>query len=155
MAGKQNGWIRTAFLKDDVVTAAKLADGAVGAAAFGLDVVQVALTANAEAADAIVVDIIVTDLDGNAVTEAITLECGVYEANMLQSLVADFRLAETGAGAEVSTTAQPRLLITTSTAGLASVTITDVSTAFVGDVYLVVRPLNKLGVSVIETITFA
>lgn len=173
--GKETGWVRTAFLKDDCVTAAKLADDAVtsaaladdsvdsaqladdsvGADAFAIAVALVGLTANAEASNAIAVDIAVADLDGAAVTSAVILECYILDADGIEAVAADWTLAETGAGSEISNTAQSRLLIQTSAAGLAQVTVSDVSTAYAGDVYLVVKPIAVLGATEVEVLTFA
>ena len=55
------------------------------------------------------------------------LFCELRAADMLPELVGAFRLAETGAGSENSTTAKPALLITTDATGNATLTVTDVA----------------------------
>jgi len=55
---------------------------------------------------------------------------------------AAFTIAETGDGAEVSPTARGRLVFTTSAAGAAELSVTDVAGASGKTVYLVVRPLH-------------
>ncbi len=53
-------------------------------------------------------------------------------------------MAETGDGAEVSTTAKPRLLFTASSTGTAELSVTDVAGASGLTVYLEVRPAGAL-----------
>ena len=64
----------------------------------------------------------------------------LYEATMIEAVAAAFTMAETGAGAEVSTTAQARLVFTTDAAGAAIVSVTDVATASGKTMYLEIRP---------------
>jgi hypothetical protein len=91
------------------------------------------LTAAAESSDVIAVTVA-----GPA--HAAQYVATLYDADMLLSLVGAFTMAETGAGAEVSTTAKPRLLFTTSAAGAATLSVTDVATGSGATVYLEVRP---------------
>lgn len=99
------------------------------------------LTAAAEAGNAIAVTIAIQDQDGSAVAAATRLHCQVFDAAMLEAVVGAFTCAETGVGTEVSTTARPGLLIDTDANGAATVTVTDVSGAFGGTVYLRVMPV--------------
>jgi hypothetical protein len=62
----------------------------------------------------------------------------VYDANTEVNDAA-FTLAETGDGAEVSTTAKARLIFTTSAAGAATISITDVAGGSGTTVYLSIR----------------
>lgn len=124
------------------------------------ELVTVTLTAAAEAANAIEVTINVVDLGGNAVSRAQRLHCHLYDAAMLDAVAASFTMAETGAGAAVSTSAKPGLLVDTDASGDAKVTVTDVSGSFAGTVYLKVDPLpltgaNKPGVPALIALTFA
>lgn len=107
--------------------------------------VYAALTAAAEAGNARAVTIQMKDFNDDNVEEAITLQCQLFDAAMLESVTADFRLAETGAGAPASTTSKPTVLITTSAAGAATLTVTDVQGASGATVNLIVTPLNKFG----------
>jgi len=84
----------------------------------------------------------------------------VYDADMLLAVVGAITVAETGAGAEVSTTAKPSLLFTTDAAGAAIITVTDVSGSSTASFYVEVSPLSvpagaKAGPSAIISITFA
>lgn len=124
------------------------------------DLVTVTLTAAAEAANAIEVTINVVNLGGEAVSRAQRLHCHLYDAAMLDAVAASWTMAETGAGAAVSTSAKPGLLIDTDASGDAKVTVTDVSGSFTGTVYLKVDPLpatgtNKPGVPAMIALTFA
>lgn len=83
----------------------------------------------------------------------------VYTAAMLEAVAANFTLAETGAGAEVSTTGNPSLLFTTSAAGAATLSVTDAMGASGATVYVEVRPASasagtKAGPAAIAAITF-
>ena len=83
----------------------------------------------------------------------------VYDSAMLLGVAAAWTMAETGAGAEVSTTAKPRLLFTTDANGAAVLSVTDVAGASGLSVYVEVRPVAaSAGVSgggaAITSITF-
>lgn len=111
-----------------------LAIGAIAAQVVAGEVTKVSLTPGAEAAN--VIPIAVQGLARTAQYVA-----RVYDADMLLETAANFTLAETGAGAEVSTTAKASLLFTTDSAGAAEISCTDVSGAFAGSVYVEVSPL--------------
>lgn len=104
--------------------------------------VLVDLTPGAEVANAIPVVINVVSWAGTPVSRVQRLLCRVREADMVTGLVAAWTMAETGAGSEVSTSARPELLIDTDASGDATVTVTDVSGAFAGTVYLEVVPVS-------------
>ena len=95
------------------------------------------LTAAAESSDTI------------AVTVAGPAQAAQYLATAYDtSMVADaavFTIAETGAGAEVSTTAKASLLFTTDAAGAATITVTDVAGASSKTFILVVTPIGTSG----------
>lgn len=88
---------------------------------------RIKTTINAESSDTIAIDLQVATLAGVNVAETTTILCHLRDVNGLDSLVAAFRLAETGAGSEVSTTAKPALIIQTDANGAAQVTVTDVA----------------------------
>ena len=92
------------------------------------------LTAGAEAANVIAVTVA-----GPAAASQYVAT--VYDAAMLLGVATAWTMAETGDGAEVSTTAKPRLLFTTSAAGAATLSVTDVAGASGLTVYLEVRPV--------------
>ena len=124
------------------------------------ELVTVTLTAAAEAGNAIEVTINLVNLAGEAVSRAQHLHCHLYDSAMLDALAAAYTMAETGAGAAVSTSAKPGLLIDTDANGDAKVTITDVSGSSTATLYLKVDPLpltgtNKPGVPALIAITFA
>lgn len=124
------------------------------------ELVTVALTAAAEAGNAIEVTINLVNLAGEAVSRAQRLHCHLYDSAMLDALAAAYTMAETGAGAAVSTSAKPGLLIDTDANGDAKVTVTDVSGVSTATVYLKVDPLptsgsNKPGVPAMIALTFA
>jgi len=119
----------------------------------------VTLAAGAEAADVIAVTINVADLGGTAVSRAQRLVCSLYEATMIEAVAAAFTMAETGAGTEISTTANARLIIDTDANGDAIISVTDVAGASGKTMYLVVQPApasgtNTYGAPALLAITF-
>lgn len=83
----------------------------------------------------------------------------LYDANMLLALVGAFTMAETGDGAEASVTAKPRLVFTTSAAGAATLSVTDVAGASGATLILEVKPVSASagvsgGGSALVTLTF-
>lgn len=94
--------------------------------------------AGADAGDSMPVTISLFESDGaTAEATAATILCELHDANGLISLIGDFTMAETGAGAEVSVTAKASQVITVSaTTGVATLTITDVATGTNATLYL-------------------
>ncbi len=92
------------------------------------------LTVGAEATDVIAVTVAAPQA---AVTQYIAQ---VYEQTMIEALAAAATMAETGAGAEVSTTANASLIFTTDAAGAATLSVTDVAGASGKTFFLEVRP---------------
>lgn len=132
----------------------------VGQGIIGTDKLTVApvvpdFTLASEYQNTVSVTVQLKDPEGNNVEEAVDLLCSVRDANALAAVVGAFRLAETGTGAEVSATAKPSLIVTTSALGVAIITVTDVSTSFVGSVYLEVHPLNRFGSPGLVEVEFA
>ncbi len=92
------------------------------------------LTPGAEAANVIAVTF------ASPVASAEQYVAVVYDTNT-ETNGAAFRLAETGVGAEVSTTAKARLVFTSDASGAATISVTDVAGASSATVYLVIEPL--------------
>lgn len=107
------------------------------------------LTAAAEAANAIAVTMAASR---QSATPHYIAE--VLDADFEPTSVADWTIVVTG-GAAVSTDTRPRVLFNASATGGAVLTVTDVSAAYVGDVYLLVRPVDIDGPAVLSTLTFA
>jgi hypothetical protein len=112
------------------------------------------LTAAAEVGNVRAVAIQVKDFSGTNVAAACKFHCQVFDANMLAAVVGSWRLAETGAGSEITTTAKPSLIIQTSANGAATVSVTDVAGASNTTVYLKVSPLGNFGRDEYIALTF-
>lgn len=115
------------------------------------------LSAAAEASEKIAVTITMTTFqealnDYVTADEAITLECVLFDDNGLEALVANVHLAAT-TGTEVSTTAQPRLIVTTNSSGVAVIDVEDLQTS-ADTFHLMVRPLNVPGFPGYIAVTF-
>lgn len=127
----------------------ELEEGADGDTANLADVqvglLYAALTAAAEVANVRNVTIQVKDFLGANVEAACKFHCQLFDANMLPAVTASWRLAEAGAGTEISVTAKASLIIQTGVAGTATLTVTDVGGAANATVYLKVSPLNSFG----------
>ena len=107
--------------------------------------VYASLSAAAEAANERVVTVQVKNFLDTNVAFAVKLRCELLTSAMLPAAAVDFTMAETGGGSEVTDTAKPQLIIETSAAGAASLTVTDVIGATNTTIYLVVTPLEKFG----------
>lgn len=116
--------------------------------------VYASLTAAAENANVRAVTVQAKDFTGANVAAAIRFHCQVFDANMLAAVVGSWRLAETGAGSELTTTAKPSLLIQTDANGAATVSVTDVAGASNTTVYLKVSPINAFGKDAYVALTF-
>ncbi len=127
------------------IDGAKLKDTDIPSTKLQTQMVAVSAVAAADAGNTVDVTINVTDLEGAAVSRAQVLLCELFTADMVPALVASWTLAETGVGAEVSTTAKPSLLISTDASGDATVRITDVATGTNADLFLKVTPLSSTG----------
>jgi hypothetical protein len=136
-------WIKTKFIGDKTVTAAKIADSVL--------VTSVKLTLGAEVAN--VIPVTVEGLPGQ-------YKATVRSSTMSTSTPATFHLAETGVGAEVSATGQSVLLFTTDAAGVAEISVTDAVGGGPINAYLEITPASEaasqtLSSSSILAITFA
>lgn len=131
------GKIRFDLLAHDADTA-----GTIASARLQTKLVRVNASAAAESGNAIAVTLAVKDLEGNAVSRVQRVVCRVFGADMLLGGVGgtNLLLSETGAGSEVSTTAENTLVIDTDANGAATVTVTDVSGILAGTVYLEICP---------------
>lgn len=114
---------------------------------FGFSTVS--LSAAAESADVIAVTATLTDLYGNTITNA-----DQWKAEVVGEAAAAYTIAETGAGAEVSITARPALVFTFSAAGVAELSVTDVSGGTDTDVVLLLTPTDTFGKPASITLTF-
>lgn len=119
-------------------------------AKYGLGVTTLSLTANAEAGNAIAVDVQLVDLSGVSVSSA-----DAFVVEVVGQETSAYTLAETGAGTALSTTAKNELAFTLSAAGAAQITCTDVSGASTATVVLAFRPLDSLAQPEYIAITFA
>jgi hypothetical protein len=108
-----------------------------------------------ESGNSIQVSIQLKDPDGNAVHRQVTMKCQVLKSTGIAATASEFRLSETGAGAEVSTTGNPVLIVTTSASGACVIAVHDQAGSYSGVAYLVVEPLNTFGSPGIVSITFA
>lgn len=112
------------------------------------------LTAAAEAADTRAITVAVEDRNGDAPTGTVQLFCELRDAAMVPEVVGAFRLAETGLGAENSTSAKPAMLITTDATGHATLTVTDVAGASALTTYLFCTPVTSHGATAVLAVTF-
>lgn len=102
----------------------------------------VSLTAAAEAANTRAVTVAVQDRALNPVDGSVTILCELRDANMAVEASTTFRMAETGAGSENSTTAKSTLLLTSDATGNATLTVTDVAGASGLTTTLFCRPVG-------------
>ena len=117
-------------------------------------VAPLGITVNAEAADVITVDLALVDQAGDAIAEARDFLAEVLDVNAELALVGAFTLDETGAGAEVTASTRPALIITTSAGGLAQLSVTDVAGASGLTVYVKITPMDLRGAPTLTAITF-
>lgn len=118
-------------------------------AAFG--VTTVTLAAGAEADNAIPVTVTLANPNGTAKAGAQSWIC-----EAVGELTAAYRLAVSGAGTvSLSTTAKSELAFTLTTAGTATITVTDVSGASTASVLLSFRRLDGIGIPKHIVVTFA
>jgi hypothetical protein len=116
--------------------------------------VYASLSAAAEVANVIAVTLQVKDFAGEDVEAQVYFHCQIFDANMLAGVVGSWRLAESGDGTEVSVTAKPSLLVRTSAAGAATLSVTDVAGGSGATVYLKVSPVNSYGKDQYLALTF-
>lgn len=119
------------------------------------DLQYAALTPAIQAGATRAVSIQVKDINGDSVAAATTLLCQLFDNSMVPSLAAAFTMAETGNGSETTTTANPALVIQTSAAGVATLTITDVITNSGATIHLLVTPVGVFGRPELVSLAFA
>jgi len=137
-AGAANGWVQERFLRQRRY----IPQLSAGTEATNVIAVSISLTTFQEALN----DYVTAD-------EAITLECVVYEPTGVEALAGAFTLAAT-TGTEVTTTANARLLVTTTAAGVAVLDLEDIATGSGKTVILKVTPLNVPGFPAYLAVTF-
>lgn len=122
---------------------------------------RVGVTVQAEAANVIALDLQIKDFGGDNVSEIVGLHCELFDSSMLEALVGAFTAAETGAGAEDTTTGRPGIIITTDANGAAQLSVTDVAGGSGAVIVVKITPLEragstevKLGVPTTVSITF-
>lgn len=109
----------------------------------------VTLSAGAETTNVIPVTVQVVNTGGTSLSESVRCI-----ATVVGEAAAAFTLAETGDGAEVSITARPGLVFTTSAAGAATISVTDVAGASGATVTLAVQVVDELGLTSTVEVTF-
>ena len=114
---------------------------------FGIT--TLALTVAAEDTNVIDIGVQLTDVAGNSVASADAWVCEV-----VGEAAAVATVAETGAGAELGTTAKPGLGFTLSAAGAATLSVTDVAGASGLTFCVKFSPLDSFAVPIYTEITF-
>lgn len=109
----------------------------------------VTLSAGTETANVIPVTVQVVNTGGTSLSDSVRCI-----ATVVGEAAAAFTLAETGDGAEVSITARPGLVFTTSAAGAATISVTDVAGASGATVTLAVQVVDELGLTSTVEVTF-
>lgn len=114
-----------------------------------LGVTTLGLTVGTEDTNVIDIDVQLQDVAGNSVASADAWVCTV-----VGEAAAVATVAETGAGAELGTTAKPGLGFTLSAAGAAQLAITDVVGASGLTFCIHFQPLDGLSVPIYTEVTF-
>ena len=113
---------------------------------------QVSLAA--EVGNARLLTLQVQDRAGRALAERVDFHLRSYGAAMIEELVAATSLTAVTGDAE-TTDAQAAAIFKSDTAGLIAVTVTDVSTALVGDIEILAEPVDREGPTQRFTVAFA
>lgn len=141
---------------DSTVTSLAAAEADIVALQGGL--AWVALTAAAESANNIDVTVQLKNFEGVSLSRTQRILFEVLKSTGADASAAEFRLSETGAGAEVSTTANPRLIVDTSSGGAATLRVHDQAGASGLTVYLkatvVSTTTQAMGTPTIIPLTF-
>ena len=134
----------------------KAAKNLAKALSAGTEPLQLSLSLGAEAANIIRLSIQVKDREGRDLAEVVRLNLRLYAATMIEALAAAATLSEVASnGSAVTTDAQAGLVLDTESDGSAQVDIEDVSTALVGDLNLLIEPLEREGKLQFLAVTFA
>ena len=144
------GGISTDMIADLAVTNAKIDDGTIESAKLAAIPFYAGLTAGAEVANVVTVDIQIKDMEGNNLTGIRYLELTLADVNHVITSAGDYYLTLT-TGTRVSEThdpvtgATPYLLIATNGSGVAQVTITDAAPGVNRSVRLFAQPMGGYG----------
>lgn len=144
------GAVDTAQLATGAVTNAKIADGTIAAAKLATVPYYAGMTAGAESANTVTVDIQIKDLDGNNLTGIRYLELTLADVNHVITSAADYYLT-LSTGTRVSEThdpatgATPYLLIATNGSGVAQVVVHDAAPGVNRAVRLIAQPMGGYG----------
>lgn len=134
----------------------EMAKKLVAATEKGTEPVQMTFSLAAEAGNERQLSIQVQDRNGDDLAEVVRLDLRLYDAAMVESLVAASRLdAVTDNGSAVTTDERPGLVLDTESDGSALVDIVDVSTSLTGDLNLTIEPLDREGSKRFVVATFA
>lgn len=116
---------------------------------------KVVITAGAEAADIIRITLQVQDRDGRNLAESAKLHVRLYDAAMVESLVAAFTLTEVASeGSFVTTDVRPACIIDTESDGTASIDVEDEATGSGLTIHALVEFLDREGATFLQTLTF-
>lgn len=122
----------------------------------GTEPVQMALSLGVEAANIRRLTVQLQDRTGEAITGVVRLSLRLHSATMIESLAAAATLTEVaGGGTFVSTDAQAAAVLDTEADGTALVDIEDVTGVLVGDLNLLISPLDREGQEQFLAVTFA
>lgn len=135
------------LLRDNSVTAIKMGGTA--------RPIKASLSAGVESSNAVVVGVTAQDADGVAYSGVVQFHARLFSASMEPLSPSNWSVAETGAGTEITTSGSTGLIFSTSSGGVASITVTDDTGSFSGTVYLVVQPLNFPGVSTYAALSYS
>lgn len=114
-------------------------------------------TAGAEAANAIPVVLQLQNNAGRPVQRVVRYHARMYDANMVESLVAAFTLDVSAGGTLIASSAvdQAAIVFETNALGQATVDVTDATGALAGTVNLELAPYDREGESKLVPLTFA
>lgn len=113
------------------------------------------VTLGAESSNVIAVTLTLNEGDGTtAKGRAATVQCKLYDAAMLDSLVGEFTLSDTATGVVVSTDARPCVQLTLAAGGTAVLDCTDVAEASGLTIYAVCTVYGSICAPTITAIEF-
>lgn len=122
----------------------------------GTEPLKLTYSLGAEAGDVIRIGIQAQDRDDQNLAESVRLHARVYDADAIEAVAASWTLSEVaGEGSLVTNDAQAACILDTEADGSASLDLADVSTAYVGDVYVLFEFLDREGATFLATVTFA
>lgn len=143
--------IVTDMIANLAVTNAKIAAGTIAAAKLATVPFYAFMTAGAEVANTVTVDIQIKDLDGNNLAGIRYLEFTLADVNHIITSAGDYFLTVGATGTRVAETHDPvtgntpYLLLTTNGSGVAQVIVTDASPGVNRSVRLFAQPMGGYG----------